>query len=167
MSTRGTGSGTHQHTLVLGLEDQQRIKELIARAAARPLTRETVMSQIMIRRRAGRVALDPTRCVMVPEGYLVAFWLEDAPECGLARHLAVSCGTGLPNHSALLMLLREFGFVGRLSEQWNLAWLEPVSGRGRAVHLIEPVGVGEFGATINPDEIVPPSPDEIEEDDAE
>jgi hypothetical protein len=70
------------------------------------------------------------------------------------------------------MLLREFGMICRIGE--FPVWFEPVPGRGRAVHLIEPLTLlNSAGLPLAPqavamveDEIVPAPPDELIDDEA-
>jgi hypothetical protein len=160
--------------LILDLKAQRQIAGLILRAAAAPLQRAAVERQIRQLQRGKSVALDVQRCVVMAEDYLVAFCFEDAPGWGLVRHLAVSRGkpSAAPHRAAVAMLLREFGMTCRIGE-WPV-WFEGVPGRGRAVHLIEPLTLfNSAGLPLAPqavamveDEIVPAPPDELIDDEA-
>jgi hypothetical protein len=161
--------------LVLDIKAQRAIHGLILRAAERPLPRHAVEGQITQLRRGQSVNLDPSRCVVIEEDYLVTFGFEDAPGMGLARHLAVSRGKRerLPGRVAVEMLKREFGITTRLAEL--VCWFQAVPGRGTAVHLLEPLTVlNSVGLPLSPqavalvddDSLAPASDEELEAEEA-
>ena len=158
--------------LILDIKAQHQIRRLIERAAERPLTRVAVEQQIAQLRVGKNVNLDPSLCVAMVEDYLAMFCFEAAPGMGLARHLAVSRGTTTqsPHRVAIEMLKREFGITTRTSAL--VCWLQTVPGRGRAVHLLEPVtALNSIGlppalqaAVLAEDELLVASDEEIEEE---
>jgi hypothetical protein len=155
--------------LILDRVAREQIRRLIRHAINRPVPRAIVERWIRQSQRGQAVALDPGRCVMLEEGYLAWFCFEDAPGFGLCRHLAVGANKGRPERVAVETLAREFGMTGRLGE--FPVWIERVAGRGRAVHLIEPLTLFNSSALGLPpvvaamlfdDKVVPP--DETEEE---
>jgi hypothetical protein len=161
--------------LVLDIKAQRQIRGLILRAAGQPVPRHAVASQIAQLGRGQSLNLDPSRCVVIEEDYLVTFCFEDAPGMGLARHLAVSRGKreALPGRVAVETLKREFGITTRLAEL--VCWFQPVPGRGTAVHLLEPLTVlnsvglplsPEAQALVDDDSLASASDEELEAEEA-
>jgi hypothetical protein len=156
--------------LILDRTAQQQIGRLIRRVLEHPVPRAAVKRQIRQSQRGQAVALDPGRCVMIDEGYLAWFCFEDAPGFGLCRHLAVSRAKGPPPRVAVETLAREFGMSARLGE--FPIWIDRVAGRGRAVHLIEPLTLlNSSGLSLPPiisamlfEDVVRPPPDEEDEE---
>ena len=126
--------------LVIDDEVKAKIRDLREKAAAEPISLETMKQRAADYAEGKPLQEFSDYAIEIPEGFLVVYTVEHH-EPGPVRHLSVSIETydpeKGPNLEAVKMLMEEFGFILPLGQ--NLMYLEPAPDGGLAVNVVEPL----------------------------
>jgi hypothetical protein len=148
MKNAGRPLSTGATAVAVSPEELARVKDLIRRAQANPLSREYLerMSRGFdagdIRTRpavADKISQEFTLRFDPPFGVQATFTMEDQ-SAGLCRHLSLSAPTPgqVPLPALVQLLMALFGFERPLQD--CMIWLEEFDPGHQAVNILEPVG---------------------------
>jgi hypothetical protein len=134
--------------LVIGPTEKQVLSDLRALAVRHPVDMKDLLPKLETPDgKATHMAQMTRQSVEIPFGYIVTFSIELGHPCGTARHLSMSSPRRgrLPTPEAVQMVMDELGFAGPLKQ--CAVWLEDLSGREKAVNVVEPVAISEASGT--------------------
>ena len=130
--------GDRGHLLVLGDDERAALRALQNRAEAAPISMPDLAEQL--KTPAGKDAHRAqmtAQSVMLPDGIIVCFSVEDGDPCGRARHMSISLDSEdkVPHPYVVEIIMAELGFVARLRH--SAVWLEDLA-QGKAVNVVQP-----------------------------
>lgn len=123
--------------LTIGEKEKQSIQKVIDFAKSSPVSRKQLLKKSII---VGNI---PEYVCKIPEGFRIVFSFENQP-VGWCRHISISVPdkTKLPSQPAVEMIIKEFGFPERITDQDNV-WVE-TEVLPHAINVIKKIEESEF-----------------------
>lgn len=137
-----------QRPLIIGPEQNARIKEIVDYAKARVVPCNKLLALEKNRDPSKAIGLDPNLRMEFPFGYRVVYNQEEQPVHGICHHISISVDETpsptppdkvLPSEAAVDMLMEAFGMKTTV-RQALFIYIEPVDFGGLgAINIIEPL----------------------------